>query len=1368
MKGMEQGIKDAKILYDNAKFYAQTNDFTNALVSYSCAAVALEWILRALTDTDCKLTVQNILNCCLSNVESLQSKIGSSGGSKKEKDEESMKCAQPVEFSGKDCLFFSDVIGLLTAKTIIVNGLINPLIYPNLYPKLSKGILIFGPPGTGKTYLVKAAVSELQIRNENTGITYFAPSPGDLKGKYVGETEKNIEQVFKCASAAACAYEKNCPGKKFVAVIFMDEFDAIAPDRATDTTGMAVNSVNTLLQMMDGISSKPNVAIVAATNYPWNLDAAILRRFDTQILIDVPTENDIQQLMDMKMLNMIDLDKSTENNFCSKEAEKAEKAEKAAENDGSFNFLGNCKSQCSPRAKTGRMKLNEPPYDRMKYDYFDPVNKQAVAGLINKLYAAKFSNSDIDRFFKAAETHASSYAVKECMFYSSMMLGDLNRDARYISKITPLKTTDESERVKNCIDLLIELLGIEMTEEELNANKIKADALKSQSKSLAPAERKTFIGVNRVKMETLIQTISSLETAIAARKSRLNNVYFVSIPSLLRVEFDGFWYYNMVALLHLPKSFTMQHGKIEDVYLKFHKTTVELKSENLESLIKQYRSNILAATDVHYMITMKVSLTNEDEKDKFTQRTMIYPTPKGLLQTYKPLHALYHEFELLKEGYFSDKKEDHDDQGNAQHFYDSLDDDHDLIKLCDLFSAPDQLKKPSTDGIVNCDYPKEKVLKVIREAYLDESLTLTNRSNLSRLLYENNLSGVKPLVGVHDYEPWLSSEIQNRDQIFDSQQFFWDASWTGTVYYDAKTEAFPNEQISGTVHLAKDHGKEEYIIIGDFTIYKIPGAKAGKGTKSVKGAPPFFVSQKVYDVLYNKVPYLLPLDYYELYMLQDEIKKQREVNTILMTMYPNISIRAGLSNDDLDILSTACKEFGLRITAGESRIAELKCMVMLLAHNFLKLLLDYESKTEYQPWKIISEKTSEKFQIVEKKIFIVSHCTFPLTWNSKWTGITGTFLKLANLLWTGIKGIFHPIDSGKRLYKSFFSDSTTETPKTEAEIEQEMTSAKLLNKGDTQLSIVFRDIIAYGFLVDDDDRGHTKSDNLLSKAKQVSWHSVSLFLKSWKDSILDLLNIGAAAATYYLPILSGLQSFFSTYVLGIFTSIPGIFTSIPSLLANPADFLANLFNLPSSLSYSTLLSSLGENIMVALGSLSGSLSAVTGYLSSLVVTGVSSTIGLAVVSVYLIQDIIQTVIECFKDPNRTERIIGNYFTEYLFKQLMIGTISIGKFDGDPTSAFATAMSEKIRETMWMFSPKYFKWKFSHLNVNASACTTFPKLDGIPGMEGKLINLNIPMESFYFALAEVKSTYNKELGGDLISYYNDRDKFLTDKKKKEKK
>ena len=243
---------------------------------------------------------------------------------------------------------FDDLIGLASAKEKLRQGLVKPLIYPSLFPGLARGILLYGPPGTGKTMLAKAAVNDLQDEAEAEGggvqIVYFAPTGAELKGKYVGETEKNITRYFTCASRIACQ-QNTCfesqkkleevlpagveasllvkahplkleevlpagveasllvkahplPATRTVAVLFIDEFDAIGGDRSgADDAGVMASSVNTLLQMMDGVKKIDNVVVIAATNYPWRLDSALLSRLQTQIYVRLPDVDDMEEMI---------------------------------------------------------------------------------------------------------------------------------------------------------------------------------------------------------------------------------------------------------------------------------------------------------------------------------------------------------------------------------------------------------------------------------------------------------------------------------------------------------------------------------------------------------------------------------------------------------------------------------------------------------------------------------------------------------------------------------------------------------------------------------------------------------------------------------------------------------------------------------------------------------------------------------------------------------------------------------------------------------------------------------------------------------------------------------------------------------------
>jgi SpoVK/Ycf46/Vps4 family AAA+-type ATPase len=181
-------------------------------------------------------------------------------------------CAKPTT----DLAKWKDIKGADYEKQQFELNYIYPFNYPLLFPVLPKGILMYGPPGTGKTLMVKAATTQL------SNVAFFAPTTGELRGKYEGETEKNIQKVFTCANQLL-----QQDSSYTAAVIFIDEIDSVGGKRGDDP-GMT-RSVNALLQAMDGINSMPNVSVIAATNYPWSLDPALLRRFTSRIFMDMPT-----------------------------------------------------------------------------------------------------------------------------------------------------------------------------------------------------------------------------------------------------------------------------------------------------------------------------------------------------------------------------------------------------------------------------------------------------------------------------------------------------------------------------------------------------------------------------------------------------------------------------------------------------------------------------------------------------------------------------------------------------------------------------------------------------------------------------------------------------------------------------------------------------------------------------------------------------------------------------------------------------------------------------------------------------------------------------------------------------------------------
>jgi cell division protease FtsH len=176
---------------------------------------------------------------------------------------------------------FKDVAGLDEAKVEvmeIVDFLKNPKKYTNLGGKIPKGALLVGPPGTGKTLLAKAVAGE-------AGVPFFSLSGSDFVEMFVGVGASRVRDLFKQAK------------EKAPCIIFIDEIDAVGRARGKNLmqggNDERENTLNQLLTEMDGFATDLGVIILAATNRPDILDAALLRpgRFDRQISIDKPDLN---------------------------------------------------------------------------------------------------------------------------------------------------------------------------------------------------------------------------------------------------------------------------------------------------------------------------------------------------------------------------------------------------------------------------------------------------------------------------------------------------------------------------------------------------------------------------------------------------------------------------------------------------------------------------------------------------------------------------------------------------------------------------------------------------------------------------------------------------------------------------------------------------------------------------------------------------------------------------------------------------------------------------------------------------------------------------------------------------------------------
>jgi transitional endoplasmic reticulum ATPase len=171
---------------------------------------------------------------------------------------------------------WSQVGGLEDIKRKLKEAIEWPLKYPDLFKKVGirppSGLLLYGPPGCGKTLLAKAVATE----SEANFISIKGP---EVYSKWVGESEKAIREIFRKARQSAPT------------IIYFDELDALAPQRGASAGSQVYESVlNQLLTEMDGLELSKNIAIVASTNRPDIIDPALLRpgRFDALLLVPAP------------------------------------------------------------------------------------------------------------------------------------------------------------------------------------------------------------------------------------------------------------------------------------------------------------------------------------------------------------------------------------------------------------------------------------------------------------------------------------------------------------------------------------------------------------------------------------------------------------------------------------------------------------------------------------------------------------------------------------------------------------------------------------------------------------------------------------------------------------------------------------------------------------------------------------------------------------------------------------------------------------------------------------------------------------------------------------------------------------------------
>ncbi len=184
---------------------------------------------------------------------------------------------------------FSDVVGLENIKKQIHKKIILPFQKPSLFQRFKKkvggGVLLYGPPGCGKTLLARATAGECNA-------SFFNIELSDILDMYIGESEQKLHAIFEKARAETPS------------VLFFDEFEAMAGKRETNRNSSINNIVSQFLTELDGFSqNNSGVLVLASTNVPWSIDSAFLRpgRFDRMFFVPPPDKSARQGILEHHM-----------------------------------------------------------------------------------------------------------------------------------------------------------------------------------------------------------------------------------------------------------------------------------------------------------------------------------------------------------------------------------------------------------------------------------------------------------------------------------------------------------------------------------------------------------------------------------------------------------------------------------------------------------------------------------------------------------------------------------------------------------------------------------------------------------------------------------------------------------------------------------------------------------------------------------------------------------------------------------------------------------------------------------------------------------------------------------------------------------
>jgi transitional endoplasmic reticulum ATPase len=281
-RGMPMGMSEQ----EKNEFLDEISEYTYGFVGADLAALARESAMCALRrylpeiDLDKPIPVEVLEKMAV----------------RKEDFMESLKLIEPSSLREVTAeipnVKWTDIGGLNEVKSELREAVELPLLKPDVFKKLgirpSKGFMLYGPPGVGKTLLAKAVATESKAN-------FISVKGPEILSKWVGESEKAVREIFKKAKQVAPC------------IVFLDEIDSIAPRRGSlGDSGVTERMVNQLLTSLDGIETLQGVVVIGATNRPDIIDNALVRsgRFDKMIYIPPPDRESRLKILEVHTKNM--------------------------------------------------------------------------------------------------------------------------------------------------------------------------------------------------------------------------------------------------------------------------------------------------------------------------------------------------------------------------------------------------------------------------------------------------------------------------------------------------------------------------------------------------------------------------------------------------------------------------------------------------------------------------------------------------------------------------------------------------------------------------------------------------------------------------------------------------------------------------------------------------------------------------------------------------------------------------------------------------------------------------------------------------------------------------------------------------------